>query len=87
MYPNHVSFTKSSPVIVLKDNNPSNGGKEKPRKEPKTFIISNQELIQLNSGNRHIFYTILRIWGSTESFLKCSDFEYSEVLSSFLEVP
>ena len=29
----------------------------------------------------------LRIWASTESFLKLSDFEYSEFLMSFLKVP
>ena len=34
----------------------------------------------------HMFYKKLRIWASTESFLKLSDFEYSEFLTSFLKV-
>ena len=34
-----------------------------------------------------LFYKKLRIWASTESFLKLSDFEYSEFLTGFLKVP
>ena len=33
------------------------------------------------------FYKKLRIWASTQSFLKLSDFEYSEFLTNFLQVP
>ena len=33
-------------------------------------------------------YKKLRVWAATESFLKLSsDFQYSEVLMSFLKVP
>ena len=32
-------------------------------------------------------YKKLRIWASTESFLKSSDLEKSEFLTSFLKVP
>ena len=35
----------------------------------------------------HVFLiTKLRIWASTESFLKLSDFEFSKFLTSFLKV-
>ena len=34
-----------------------------------------------------IFYKKLRIWASTEGFLKLSDFMNSEFLTSFLKVP
>ena len=33
------------------------------------------------------FHKKVRIWASTESLLKLSDFEYSEFLTSFLKVP
>ena len=35
----------------------------------------------------YFLYKKLRIWASTDSFLKLSDFEYSEFLTSFLKVP
>ena len=30
-----------------------------------------------------VFYKKVKIWGSTESFLKLSDFDYSQFLTSF----
>ena len=36
----------------------------------------------------HVFFgKKLKSWAITESFLKLSDFEYSEFLTSFLKVP
>ena len=34
-----------------------------------------------------IFHKKLRIWASTRGFLKLSDFQHSEFLTSFLKVP
>ena len=39
-----------------------------------------------NNTHTYIFYKKLRIWASTESFLKLSDFEYLRFLMSFLKV-
>ena len=38
-------------------------------------------------NDTRIFYKKPRIWPSTESFLKLSDFGYSEFLTSFLKMP
>ena len=35
----------------------------------------------------HVLSKKLRIWGSTGTFLKSSDFEYTEFLTTFLSLP
>ena len=40
-----------------------------------------------SNPNYTYFYKKLRIWATTESFLKSSDFEYSEFPKSFFKIP
>ena len=45
------------------------------------------QLQLLAAATRMYFYKKLRIWASTESFLRLSDFEHSELLTCFLKAP
>ena len=52
-----------------------------------TISLNTIFIVWSNSSELHIFFfKKLRNWHSTDSFLKLSDFEYSEFLTTFLKV-
>ena len=54
------------------------------------FILCENDISYTFSTKRsptRIFLQELKIWASTKSSLKLSDFDYSEFLTSFLKVP